>query len=188
MACLITSGVNELCEYSVGGINRIWLANKIDIAGYVLNTDSSVQAITMQPLKLFYQFEFSNSTGLATSTIQINTGQKNFLQTVGFSIPRSEQAIINTIEDLGLSNVVAIVESRVAWPSGSTFEGENRYFVFGRLNGLKVATMNAGFGQAETDYSGFVLTLTSTETENYRELVPDSGTYTTIQAYIDTIS
>lgn len=187
MACLLTSDVAELCEYTIGGINRIWLANKSEITGYVLNPDSSVESITMAATKKFFKFEFSNTTGLATSSLQVNTGQKNWLQTIGMSIPRTEQAIINTIEELGLSNIVAIVESRVAQGAATPFEGENRYFVFGRLNGLKAATIESGFGQAETDYSGYVLTLTSTEVESFKELVPDDVTYATIQAYINTI-
>jgi len=114
MACLLTSDVAELCEYTIGGINRIWLANKSEITGYVLNPDSSIESITMAAAKTFFQFEFSNTTGLATSSLQVNTGQKNWLQTIGMSIPRTEQAIINLIEELGLANIVAIVESRVA--------------------------------------------------------------------------
>lgn len=187
MGCIINEGVTLNCAgYTVGGINKIYLANLEDIASYTLNLDGSIEEIVMVATKVFYKFEFADTTGLTTSEFQNNAGTKNFLHGVGLSIPKMSQDIINTMQELGLSKVVALIESRES-RDVAPFLGQNRWHVYGAKNGLTVTTMTSGSGQAQTDFSGFVVVLNGTETSEMIELVPNSVTYTTIQAYVNTL-
>lgn len=187
MPCTMTAGVTLNCAgFTVGGVNRIQLANLSDISGYTYNLDNSIEEILMVGASVFYAFEFAETTGLATTELQVNGGTKNFLHGVGFSIPKMSQAIINTIEELGLSKVVAIVETRET-RDVAPFINENRYHIYGMKNGLTATTITGGSGQQQTDASGFTLVLNGTEVTEMAELVPDSVTYTTIAAYIATL-
>ena len=188
MSCLITNGISINCSgYVVGGINKIYLANLDDIASYTLNIDGSVEEIILVATKVIYKFDFSETTGLSTSEFQNNGGAKNFLHGVGLSIPKMSQEVINKMQELGLSKVVAIVESKEP-RDVAPYIGLNRWHIYGAKNGLTVTSMNSGSGQQATDYSGFTIVLNGTEASEMLELVPDAVTYpNSIQQYIDTL-
>lgn len=174
-SCIFTSGISAgACAYSVGGINNIWLMNKSEIAAYTQNVGSGVTDILMSEtvvpgtFNVAYVYEFSEGTGLASTEMVESNGQKYFTHTIGLSIPSQTQANIMTIEALGLANVVAIVESKIA--NTGNFATENKFYVFGLKNGLSMRTNTSGFGQAEGDYAGFVITLSKSATEMHREI------------------
>ena len=180
--CNITSGSDLICKYSVGGINRLWLMNKSEIDGYsidgtTLGLTDLVMKATVNPLVFYtpFEFEFSDETGLATSELTVSNGQRYWSQTIGMSLPVQAQATINMINELGLSNLVAIIEAKSE--NTGPFSAENQYFIFGLRNGLKAATISSSFGQANGDYSGFVLTLTGFSTEQHKEILLDNGAY-----------
>lgn len=187
MGCLITTGIDLGCNpFNVGGINKIYLANIEDIASYTYNLDGSIEVITMVATKVFYKFDFSDTTGLSTTELQINNGARSFLHGVGLSIPKLSQDVINTMTELAASKLVAIIESREA-RDVAPFLNQNRWHVFGAKNGLTATTLTSGSGQQQTDYSGFTIVLNGSEITEMIELIPDSGTYTTIQAYVNTL-
>lgn len=187
MGCIITNGVDLACNpFNVGGINKIYLANLDDIASYNYNLDGSIEEIVMKATKVFYKFDFSESTGLTTTELQNNNGAKSFLHGCGFSVPKLSQDVINTMTELAASKLVAIVESREA-RDVAPFLNQNRQHLFGGKNGLTATTLTGASGQNSTDYAGFTIVLNGSETTELLEIVPDSVTYTTIQSYIDTL-
>lgn len=183
MACEIEDGIVLDCGgYTVGGINKLYLANIEDVTltrettpGPELN---AITDITMDVGKTFFVFDFTDGSGIATAALQgggegANTS-KNFLHTVGWSSPAITQAIINVVKDMGLSRVIAIVESRN--PNGAATP-ENRHYVYGIANGLQAATIEGGSGQNRADLAGFTFSMQGTEVEPQAEIIPDPVTY-----------
>lgn len=183
MACVIEDGITLDCGgYTVGGINKLYLAN-VDNVQLTRETTpgpelNAVTDITMLNADTFFVFDSTDGSGIATTALQ-GGGEgagvsKNFLHTIGFSSPAVAQAVINVSKDIGLSRLIAIVESRN--PNGATVQ-ENRHFVLGMSNGLQAATIEGGLGQNRADLVGFTFSLTGTEVEPQAEIIPDPVAY-----------
>lgn len=182
-ACEITDGIALDCGgYTVGGITTLYLANRANVQltrsvtpGPTLN---AVTDITMLNADTFFQFDLQDGSGIATAALQgggegQNTS-KNFLHVVGWSSPAVTQAIINVVKDIGLSRLIAIVESRT--PNGAATP-ENRHYILGIGSGLQSQTIEGGLGQNRGDLVGFTFSLQGTEVEPQAEIRPDAVAY-----------
>lgn len=184
MSCDLTKGIDLDCGYKVGGINALYLANRndIDVISHITNPgsddDKAIDDITMKVGKVFYKFEFADGTGSYTIDLQNNSGVRNWLHTVLLTVPKIDNQIALCLEEIGLSNVVAIVEGREKTITGSNPGDENIHYLLGEDRGLVATAITGGPGQSETDPAGFQITLAGTQTTTGRELVPDQGTYT----------
>lgn len=203
MGCEITSGINLGCSgYTVGGNNRLWLLNKNEILRYFKNADGGVTDIVKKETAVpgTYYVSFYVDAAIETlggnSDLVVNGGQRSFQHNVVLTIPSGTQEVLKFISELGLSNVVAIIESKT--PNEQTnFTNENKFFVFGLGNGLKLATNSNGLGVVNADLAGSTIVLQSFETTPHSEveLVYDAagvaptattaGEYTTIESWID---
>ncbi len=174
MACKITAGYAAGCKgYTVGGANNLYLINKSEIAKLFKNVDGGVIDIVKKETAVVgvyytaFQVDFQEGTCGGSSELQ-NDG-RNFLHKVILTIPSGTQEVLALIKDLGLSNVVAIIESKTE-SEEVNFTTENEFHVFGLGNGLKMTVnVNAG-GVGEADVSGSTLELTSTETSPHSQV------------------
>ena len=58
----LTAGRSAVCVLQQGGVVRMALADRADVASITVDTDKSVTAITMESGKLFYAFSFQAET------------------------------------------------------------------------------------------------------------------------------
>lgn len=190
-ACEIDADLTRDCLYSVGGVNRILIANRNQIDTTVVNSTPGVNYSAIQDIQMlvtttpgtyytFFEIESAKETGLANVEMVVSGGQKYFTHTVGFTYPNNNQATVQQMEKIGLANLVVLVESKIAQPTGSTFAGENRQFVYGLNGGLEATAMQAGLGQAASDIAGYVVTLSGNFTVIAPELVPNPVNHPTI--------
>ena len=182
-ACEIGDGIDLDCGgYTVGGINKLYPANKANVQ---LTRETSpgpefnaVTGITMLNADTFFVFDFTDGSAIATSSLQ-GGGEgagvsKNFQHIVGWSSPAITPAVLNVVKDIGLSRLIAIVESRN--PNAAAVV-ENRHYVLGPSNGLQAQTMEGGLGQNRADLVGFTFSLQGTEVEPQAEIIPDAIAY-----------
>jgi hypothetical protein len=203
MACEITTGINLGCSgYTVGGNNRLWLLNKNEILRSFKNADGGIEDIIKKETAApgVYYVSFYVDAAIETlggnSDLVVNGGQRSFQHNVVLTIPSGTQEVLKFIADLGLSNVVAIIESKN--PNEQVnFLNENKFYVFGLGNGLKLATNSNGLGIVNADLAGSTIVLQSFETTPHSEVeltynaVPvaptttTKGQYATIESWID---
>lgn len=147
MACLIDAGLVRDCEYFLAGISKVYVANYGDIT-YGVDSGSTVTGIT-SGASAFYVFDTNPETASAASEMQVANGRRYFLQTVNFSNDSTSAAAIQTLENLGLSKVTVIVETK----GGASV-------VFGSDGGLEATVLSFNTGAAAGDVAGFTVTLT----------------------------
>jgi hypothetical protein len=147
MACLINAGLTRECEYFLAGISKVYIANYADIT-YGVDSGSTVTAIT-SGASAFYVFDTNPETAIGSSEMQVAAGRRYFLQTVSFSNDSTSAAAIETLENLGLSKVTVIVETK-----------GGQSVVFGSDGGLEATVLSFSTGAQAADVAGFSLTLT----------------------------
>lgn len=155
MACLLNNGLtDETCEYLIGGIKTIYIANKSEVLSFNdSGADNVYDSITMSStMSYFYQFDVSKNTSSYTSQLQVSGTNKYRLHTLDFFVKASSQEAYDISEALDLGNFVAIVENRM---------GDK--VILGMNNGLEATVGEANSGVAEGDNSGIHFTLTGAE-------------------------
>lgn len=107
MSCELTNGISGLCEYSASGIEKIWLANKADYDDDEYNAGGELTGLTGSTL---YEFVPALDSGTFQDDLVVNGSRRNFLQTINFGLDAMAAATLLTLEDLGLSNMIAFVK------------------------------------------------------------------------------
>ena len=150
MACEITNGILGFCDYSASGVERLWLANKSDISGITYNSSGVTTGITFTTTGgTFYEVVGALDSITFQDDLQVNGSRRNFLQTVNFGVGGLTSAILDTLEDLGLSNLIAIVK---------TAEGDYRGLGF-KGAGLRATVMTETSGTAAGNDSALNVTV-----------------------------
>lgn len=155
MSCKINSGLlKSSCQYTIGGVVAIYLANKEDIVSFNdSDMDNIYDSVTMSSTaSYFYKFETTKNTSSYTQTLTISGQNKYWLQTVDIQVSRSDQETFDLVDKLGLGNFVAVVENRMG-----------KKVVLGELNGLEATVGVVNSGVAEGDSSGIQITLAGAE-------------------------
>lgn len=155
MACLIENDLlNSDCAYSIGGLSKIYVANKEDVASYTQGSNGAITAITMESGKTFFTYDISKNTSNSNSTLTLGTGTKYILQSVDFFVTGDMIELTSAANVLGLGKFVIITEKR---------DGTKQ--IFGRLNGLEATVGEMPSGVAEGDSSALHFTFNSAELE-----------------------
>ena len=154
MSCKINDGLlKESCQFLIGGISNIYLANKEDVVSFNdPNSDNIYSGVTMSGTASFYKFETSKNTSSYTQVLTVSGNNKYILQTVDMIVPRSDQETYTLMEKLALGNFIAIVETRMG-----------KMVVLGETNGLEATVANINSGLAEGDNAGIQVTLAAAE-------------------------
>lgn len=155
MSCELISGIAASCEYSASGVEKIWLANKADVTGDTYNADLEVTGLTATPL---YEFVPALDSGTFQDDLVVNGSRRNFLQTINFALDKMSAATLATIEDLGLSNMVAFIK-----------DAEGNFRVFGlKSTGLRATVMTETSGTASGNDGAVNVTISGSSTSKAR--------------------
>lgn len=163
MACLITGGIVKDCDFLLGGLKTIYLANSEDIDSYTdtVANDGIINAIVMVATKVFFTYEFDNNGGSFTNELTVSGGQKYVTQTVNFSVANKEAEVIADLKNLSLANMVAICVDRTG-----------KRYILGRTNGLEATITTLNSGAADGDFAGLTVTLSAVDIEFSQTLDP----------------
>lgn len=141
MSCLISAGITRDCGYNFGGLQNIYLANASEISAIASDADGQVTGITMASGATFYAFEFEPETGQKLEELQAGNVSKFVLQTLNLQLANITQAKKDVLEDLGVSDIVAIMQTQ-----------DDLYWIFGQFGrGLKATTLSIDSGTADAD-------------------------------------
>lgn len=172
------SGIGLECLDNIGGIKRVYIARKEDIASVTATDATGVSLITPAETgaKPFYVYEFRKATGGMTSTATIDdaAGVRYFTTevTLQFNKMKTEKRL--EINALTKGNFVAVVEDMM---------GQFTYLGFDAPVTATAATAQAG--TAYGDVNGYTLTLTDISKDMPYQLAP---TYTTgAEGFIETL-
>ena len=141
MSCLISAGITRDCGYNFGGLQLIYLANASEVTTISKDATGLVTGITMATGSTFYAFEFEPETGQKLEELQAGNVSKFVLQTLNLQLANITQAKKEVLEDLGVSDIVAIMQTQ-----------DDLYWIFGELGrGLKATTLSIDSGTADAD-------------------------------------
>jgi len=141
MACIISNGIARECDFAVGGVDKVYLANKDDIESVAYAADGSVSGITMVTGATWYEFQPELNSASLTQSLQVGNVSRYVQQTVVFSVASLNQEKIKTLDDLSLTTLVAMIKAN---------DG-NWYLVGDKGSGLKASALESTTGAAESD-------------------------------------
>jgi len=151
MSCELLNGIVGVCEYSSSGCEALWLANKSDITGStVYDACGQVTGITWAGgSPTVYEIEGSLDSITFSDDLVVNGSRRNWLQTINFGLGSIDCTILKTLEDIGLSNLVAFVKT-----------ADGSYRVFGlKGSGLRATVMTSASGTAAGNDGNVTVTI-----------------------------
>ena len=155
MSCILTTGFTLDCRSSMGGIQKIYVAELSGIG--TPSVSSGIATITMVGGKKFYSYEVPMNGGSATSVPSGDRalGGRFYAQNVTMNLPKFEITKRNELMALAAQTVAVIV-----------LDSNGEYFLFGAQRGLQIAEGGYQTGTASADLSGYVITLTGEEAQD----------------------
>lgn len=165
MACSTLKGVNfSLCDPSMGGITKIYLANADDVSGVTVGSaatlsDEGITAITMNGSAKFQEFTVKKNTSSFTSTLTTNDNGSSYVSTVlSYVMPRMDASKRAAMQALIMAEALAIVK-----------DANGKYWFIGDVESESFLTNTAGTGETGTakgDANQYTVELTA-ETLGY---------------------
>jgi hypothetical protein len=156
MACELLNGIVGVCEYSTSGVEKLWLTNKANITGTTVYDDcTQVTGLTWSGgTAVVYEIESALDTITFTDDLVVNGSRRNFLQTINFALGSIDCTILGTLEDIGLSNLVAFVKL-----------SDGTYRAFGLSSaGLRATVMSDTSGTAAGNDGNIAVTISGSST------------------------
>lgn len=166
MACQTIKAVTfSLCDPSMGGITKIYLANIDDVSAVTVDTAATfaasaegITAITMKSGKTFQEFTVKKNTSSFTSTLTTNDNGSSYISTViSYIMPRMDAAKRAAMQALIMSEAVGIVK-----------DANGHYWFIGDVANSAPLTNTAGTGEtgvAKGDANQYTVELTAETTE-----------------------
>lgn len=146
MACVLVSGIVGVCDYSTSGVEKLWLANKATFTGDTYNISGELTGATTG---ILYSIEPALDTCTFSDDLVVNGSRRNFLQTINFGLGSIDATILATLEDLGLSNLVAFIKG-----------SDGKVRVFGaKGSGLRTTVMTDASGTAAGNDGSVAVTI-----------------------------
>ena len=149
--------IDASCHRSAGGIKRILLANKSDIATVTVDPlTGEISAITLKVGKAFVEWKFRNNTGSVTSTFASDqaTGNETVTSVLSLQFSRAESAKRLAIQTAINSNAVVIVE-----------DAYGQFLYLGYDRDVYVSGGSMVTGTSSSDLNGFTLEFTDESIE-----------------------
>lgn len=159
MPCVITAGYIIDCRENVGGVKAIFIA---EFGNMTVNEVSGVvTGITKVTGKRFYKFEVPRATASTTNnaTASEENGSLFFTHQVIFPLNRRDATTRNIITTLAKAKLIAVA-----------LGNDGSYRMFGKGQGLYLASTEGGSGTAMGDRNGYNITLSGMETEDFLEV------------------
>lgn len=151
MGCLLVKGIVGVCQYSTSGAERLWLSNKSLVTGATYNSGGELTGITAGA---WYEIESALDTITFTDDLVVNGARRNFLQTINFALGSIDHDILADLENIGLSNMVAVVKSADGSYRGFGFKG----------SGLRATVMTSASGTAAGNDAAIAVTIAGSST------------------------
>lgn len=160
MACALTQGYNLDCREGIGGIKEVYI---IELANISSMTESSgvITAITKVTGKRFWKYSLVRETSNTTETLTGNEQNGTFFiaQQVQIILNKRQASVRNEILLLAKNNLVIIAVDNAV--PGVTAKA----WMFGKTQGLILASGTAESGTAWGDRNGYTLPFAGNEPE-----------------------
>ena len=166
MSCSQTlSGLAKDCNANMGGIKRVLLANRADVASITV-TSNKVNAITMESGKKFYEYNFKAGTSSMSSNWQINAENGvAYVQTDLLMVFNRMQTTARVeVMAMAAADLYAIVE-----------DNNGLYWMLGKDEPLNLSAGDGLSGTARTDRNGYSVTLQDNSKELPIEILTGSS-------------
>lgn len=153
-------GIDGRCDTSTGGIKRVLIAQKDDIADITVaeedNPEKLITKITLAGATKFQQWLFRKQTGSFSTSIAIDDaiGTAACTTELNLQFTKAEAAKRLAIQSAINADAVILVEDMFG-----------QYILLGKDQGVTVTSANMTSGTAVSDLNGFQLTLTDISTE-----------------------
>ena len=156
MACLQTlNGIVRDCLSNVGGVRKVYIANKDDVASITI-TDDAVSAITMEGGAKFKEYYQKPGRASVTSTPQFNDANEYAGESVVLSLSFPRQDATKRLEVAALSVAELVVVYQ---------DANGNCWLLGYDNPVQRSGGDATSGQAVGDTNAYALELTATENQ-----------------------
>lgn len=150
MSCSQTlAGIARDCAANMGGIKRVLMANRADVASITVATNK-VTAVTMDTGKKFYEYGFKPGTSSLSSNWQVNreSGVRYVQSDLVMVFNRMETSKRVEIEAMAQADLYIIVE-----------DNNGLYWLLGYDNPPELSAGDGLTGTARTDRNGYSVTL-----------------------------
>ena len=160
MPCAITSGYTIDCRENIGGLKAVFIAEFGNISG-VTEVSGLVTGITKASGKRFYKFEVPRATANTNSnaTGSEENGSLFYTHQVVFPLNKRDSTTANIVRTLAKAKVMIV-----------TLDMDGNYRMFGKGNGLYVASTENGSGTGAGDRNGYSITLTGVEPDDFLQV------------------
>jgi hypothetical protein len=160
MPCAITSGYTIDCRENIGGLKAVFIAEFGNISG-VTEVSGLVTGITKAAGKRFYKFEVPRATANTTSnaTGSEENGSLFYTHQVVFPLNKRNSTTANVVRTLAQAKLMVV-----------TLDMDGNYRMFGKANGLYLASTENGSGTAAGDRNGYNITLTGIEPDDFLQV------------------
>ncbi len=152
-ACALTQGYTLDCNEGMGGAGPLWLIEYANVSGTTF-ANGIVTAIGKANNKRFWKYEQKRNTCQAKEELQknIENGTTFWNQTIDLALIKLQASVRNEITLLVQNRLIAVVKDK-----------NGKYWMYGRNDGLELATGKGDTGKAAADRNGYDLQLTAEE-------------------------
>lgn len=159
MACntVTLNGINAKCDTSAGGIKRILIAQKDDVA--TINVDEAtgiIDEISMVTGKYFVQWLFRKNTGNYTTSLTSDVAIGTQAVTTDLNLQFTKAEAVKRLEIQSAINASAVIIIEDMY---------GQYILLGLDNDVTITAVNQQSGTAITDLNGYTLTFQDTSLE-----------------------
>lgn len=142
MACLLNAAITRTCDFSVGGMPALYLANRSDVLIASFNASGVVTGLTSPTggTPNFYKVEYEPGTGQFTEPLQVGA-VRHPKPSVAFTLANINQAKRTQLKQIALGNFTAAPK-----------KADGKFYLAGYdCDGLKAETLETNSGLAQTD-------------------------------------
>ncbi len=157
-ANLLTEGIDVLCENNAGGVLRILVTDKCQVADYTETVPGVIDSITMETGAQFFELNTQRLTASyeENETNNFDNGSKYFDYIINLVVARRDVARRNALAGLGAGqkDLVFIIQ-----------DSNGTEWAIGFEEGMKLATTTGGSGTKKEDLNGFTIQFTGQGSE-----------------------
>ena len=181
--CDITADILNNCEeqFGVGGLKPIiYIANEESILGYTFDANNEYVTdinLSSSPNGEFFKWENVEFQNEAHATFNLGDNL-NYTHSIVMKLRAPTAERLSQFHKLAGARVVVIIQSRIQNNPVLPTLPENRIYLFGAFNALRMTNGSSDFGPGQDVLSGFSITLEGYETKPEFEIRPLPATYT----------
>ena len=153
MACLLSSGRQEVCKDPVSGLDAIYFINYGDITAKTYDVTDTDMIATVTGVSNLYKFELKGTNSFEqTITSSRENGTTFVEQTLAIQLKKQDAATTKTVKLLAYGRPNIVVK-----------DNNGNFFLAGLERGMDVTTGTISNGAALGDFNGYSLTFVGQE-------------------------